>query len=59
MSLFYLISFARSPRRGLRILAALFKRDFQARTVFEQRLKEMAERWRADRRVLVEERAVV
>jgi radical SAM superfamily enzyme YgiQ (UPF0313 family) len=59
MSLFYLISFARSPRRGLRVLAALFKHDFQARTVLEQRLKEMAERWRADRQPLVEERAVV
>ena len=50
MSLFYLISFARSPRRGLRVLAALFKQDFQARTVLEQRLKEGAERWRSDRR---------
>ncbi len=46
MSLFYLISFIRSPRRGLRIFGALFKRGFQPRTVLEQRLMDMAARWR-------------
>jgi radical SAM superfamily enzyme YgiQ (UPF0313 family) len=58
MSLFYLISFLRSPKRGFRVLGALWKRDFQPRTVLEQRLKEMAERWRADRLPPVRERGL-
>jgi anaerobic magnesium-protoporphyrin IX monomethyl ester cyclase len=50
MSLFYLISFARSPRRGLRVFGALFSKHFQPRTVLEQKLMEMAARWRVGRR---------
>ena len=51
MGLFYLISFVRSPRRGLRVFAALRNREgFQPRTVLEQKLAEMAVRWRMGRR---------
>jgi radical SAM superfamily enzyme YgiQ (UPF0313 family) len=51
MGLFYLISFVRSPRRGLRVFAALRNRQgFQPRTVLEQKLAEMTVRWRMGRR---------
>jgi len=52
MSLFYLLSFLRSPTRALRVARALLGRSgFQPRTVFEQRLMEKASRWRTDRQV--------
>jgi radical SAM superfamily enzyme YgiQ (UPF0313 family) len=51
MALFYLISFVRSPRRGLRVFAALRNRPgFQPHTVLEQKLAEMTVRWRIARR---------
>ena len=56
MSLFYLTSFLRAPWRGVRIFGALFKREFQPRTVLEQKLAEMALRWRLGRRSPLGER---
>lgn len=46
MSLFYAISFLVHPHRGFRVIGAIFKRDFKAKTVLEQRLAEMSARRR-------------
>ena len=54
MSVFYLISFVRAPSRGFRVVAAILGRPgFQPRTVLEQKLMEMAARWRVGRRSAV------
>ena len=46
MAIFYILSYLRSPKRFLRLLQGVFRRQFQPRTLFEQRIYDLIARSR-------------